>query len=126
MQSSLTGSINSGTMGAGHFVRLLQSKNAKSTVLEFDYQMGAQAKKHFDVEPTNAYYGDPVDHIKNKFTEKQFDWIFHDVFSTGNNPVHLLTRYNIKSLKHVLNDKGVLVLVRFAYRRCRSLPPRLM
>jgi spermidine synthase len=101
-------------MGAGHFVRLLQAKMAKSVVLEYDFQMGAQAKKHFNVEPTHVYNGDPMDHIKSKFVEKQFDWIIHDAFSTGNNPVHLLTRYNLKSMKRLLCDNGVMTIVRLS------------
>ena len=75
------------------------------------------ATKHFDL-PRNhtSVIGDAITVVggmqKSKETRNTYDYIIHDVFTGGAEPIDLFTREFIMGLKDLLKPDGIIAIVR--------------
>jgi spermidine synthase len=102
-------------LGIGTTPAALISHGINTTIVEIDPIVHEFAVKYFSLPPNhNAVIADAASYtseLANKTYEK-FDYIVHDVFTGGAEPVDLFTVEFISNLKTILNPGGVIAIVR--------------
>ena len=86
-----------------------------TTVVEIDPVVYEMAIKHFTL-PKNftPELRDAIEYVKDaQKSGLKFDYIVHDVFTGGVEPVDLFTQEFMRGLGDVLADDGVIAIVRF-------------
>lgn len=96
-------------LGSGHLVTSLAEEGIRTDAIEIDPLVVEAAEKFFNYQPTGeTIVGDARYQIKK--IKKKYDFIVHDCFTGGAEPVHLLSREMITELKSMLKPGGVLAI----------------
>lgn len=85
-----------------------------TTVVEIDPVVHEFAARHFDLKENNEpVIADAVAYTAGLVDEgRTFDYIVHDVFTGGAEPVDLFTREFLTGLSNLLKPTGVIAIVR--------------
>jgi hypothetical protein len=102
-------------LGIGTAPSALINHNINTTVLELDPAVHAYAVKYFNLPPAhNFYIGDAVGAVtasaNNPNHHGRYQYILHDVFTGGAEPVSLFTQDFLHSLSTLLSDDGVIAI----------------
>lgn len=108
-------------MGVGITPAALVAHGIDTTVVEIDPVVHEFASKYFSL-PSNhtAVIEDAVgytDRLASNPDEKRFDYIVHDVFTGGAEPIALFTLEFLQNLDALLKPNGVIAIVR---NHCRA------
>jgi len=96
-------------LGSGHLVNSLKRQEINTDAIEIDPVVAKAASKYFSFKPSGrVLVGDARYQIKR--LEKKYDFIIHDCFTGGSEPIHLLSIEMLKSLKSRLKENGILAL----------------
>lgn len=96
-------------LGSGHMVKVLDRLGVKTDSIEIDPEVARVAKRYFNFKSSGELIiGDARYEVSQ--LEKRYDFIIHDCFTGGSEPIHLLSREMLETLKTRLNDNGILVL----------------
>lgn len=114
-------------MGVGTTPSALVAHGIDTTVVEIDPIVYAFAKKHFHILENNP----PVLTDAGRYTKKladdsagkRFDYIVHDVFTGGAEPVDLFTLEFLQQLHKLLQPNGVIAIVSFFFSPVMNWPP---
>ncbi len=103
-------------LGGGHVAKDLKAKGLAVDTIEIDPAVADAAQRYFNFTPTGEFLvGDARYEIKN--LNKQYDFIIHDCFTGGSEPVHMLTVEMLGQLKQMLTSRGILALNYVGYTR---------
>ena len=94
-----------------------------TTIVEIDPVVMDYASKYFDLSPNhNGVVADAVRYMEGvaNSTEDRYDYIIHDVFTGGAEPVNLFTHEFMKNLQASLKPDGVIAIVRLLHYLSRS------
>ena len=102
-------------MGVGITPAALVAHGIDTTVVEIDPVVHEFASKYFSL-PANhtAVIEDAVsytDRLAENAEEKRFDYIVHDVFTGGAEPIPLFTLEFLQNLNTLLKPNGVIAIV---------------
>ncbi|KAF2279581.1 S-adenosyl-L-methionine-dependent methyltransferase [Westerdykella ornata] len=100
-------------LGAGTAPNALISHNITTTIVELDPVVHHFASKYFDLSPNHhAVLADAVQYVADESLARpsSYNYIIHDVFTGGAEPVHLFTREFLSGLKRLLKDDGVVAI----------------
>ncbi|QWF70188.1 fused MFS/spermidine synthase [Methylomonas paludis] len=96
-------------LGGGHVARDLKAKGLATDTIEIDPVVADAAVRYFNFQPTGDFMvGDARYEIKK--IHKHYDFIIHDCFTGGTEPVHMLTVEMLRDLSNMLSDDGILAL----------------
>ncbi|KPI42453.1 uncharacterized protein AB675_9619 [Cyphellophora attinorum] len=100
-------------LGVGTAPSALMAHGIRTTVLELDPAVHHFAVKYFSM-PTNHYFahGDAVGWVESRKNHRagEFDYIIHDVFTGGAEPVPLFTQEFLSGLHMLLRSDGVIAI----------------
>lgn len=108
-------------LGAGHLVNSYSRYGIVTDSVEIDPSVAEAASGYFSFRPTGkTILGDARYQIRK--LQKQYDFIIHDCFTGGAEPIHMLSLEMITELKTKLKPGGVLALnfVGFTVERDRK------
>lgn len=94
-----------------------------TTIVEIDPVVMDYASKYFDLSPKhNGVVADAVRYMEDvaNSTEDRYDYIIHDVFTGGAEPVNLFTHEFMTNLQASLKPEGVITIVRLLRYLCKS------
>lgn len=94
-----------------------------TTIVEIDPVVMEYASQYFDLSPNhNGVVADAVGYMRDvaNSTEDRYDYIIHDVFTGGAEPVNLFTLEFMKDLQASLKPDGVIAIVRLLRYLSRS------
>ncbi|SPQ26907.1 ce2e7864-7893-423b-a040-75ada4e8e314 [Thermothielavioides terrestris] len=116
-------------LGIGTTPAALVAHGIDTTVVELDPVVHKFASKYFQL-PSNhtAVIEDAVSYtarLAADETEARFDYIIHDVFTGGAEPIALFTLEFLQNLNTLLKPNGVVAIVQLR-RRLRPPPPRIV
>ncbi|CAI6340900.1 unnamed protein product [Periconia digitata] len=100
-------------LGIGTAPNALISHGINTTIVELDPVVHHYATKYFDLSPKHtAVIDDAVTYVdaKHKTHPGSFDYIVHDVFTGGAEPVALFTVEFLRGLSALLADDGVIAI----------------
>lgn len=96
-------------LGAGHLVEDLSRQGIRTDSIEIDPEVASAAQRHFNFKPSGELLvGDGRYHVRKR--NKKYDFIIHDCFTGGAEPIHLLSLEMLLQLKDLLKPEGILVL----------------
>lgn len=103
-------------LGIGTAPAALIAHGINTTVIELDPVVYDFAVKYFGL-PSNhtPIIGDAVHLVEDAMARNlstRYDYIIHDVFTGGAEPVELFTQEFLSGLKHLLKEDGVIAIVR--------------
>jgi spermidine synthase len=96
----------------------LISHGIDTTIVEIDPVVRQYALEYFSLpEDHTPVITDAVKYASEttKYTKKQFDYIVHDVFTGGAEPVDLFTKEFLGDLHNLLKPNGAIAIVRLPY-----------
>lgn len=109
-------------LGSGHMVTTFGEQGITTDSIEIDPSVVKAAKKYFNFQPTGkVIVGDARYQIKD--LDKKYDFIIHDCFTGGSEPIHLLSREMISELKAMLKPGGILALNFVGFNRDKDDRP---
>ncbi|PVH99152.1 hypothetical protein DM02DRAFT_615260 [Periconia macrospinosa] len=100
-------------LGIGTAPNALIAHGINTTIVELDPVVHHYATKYFDLSPKHtAVIDDAVAYVeaKHKTNPRSFDYIIHDVFTGGAEPVSLFTVEFLQGLSALLADDGVIAI----------------
>lgn len=100
-------------LGIGTAPNALIAHNINTTIVELDPVVHHYATKYFNLSPEHtAIIMDAAIYVewKARTTPESYDYIIHDVFTGGAEPVFLFTREFMQGLKALLRDDGVVAI----------------
>jgi hypothetical protein len=100
-------------LGIGTAPNALIAHNLNTTIVEIDPVVHHYATKYFDLSPNHtAVIMDAAIYVewKGRTTPESYNYIIHDVFTGGAEPVFLFTSQFMESLKTLLRDDGVVAI----------------
>lgn len=113
---SLTYTCSASGLGIGTTPAALVAHGVDTTVVEIDPVVHEFASKYFRL-PANhtAVIQDAVTYTSDlaNNTDTQFDYIVHDVFTGGAEPIALFTLEFLQNLNALLKPNGVIAIVRY-------------
>lgn len=96
-------------LGSGHLVSVYEQFGVRTDSIEIDPAVAYAADRYFSFQPTgDVIVGDARYQIKQ--LNKRYDFIIHDCFTGGAEPIHLLSLEMFQELKAKLKPGGVLAL----------------
>ena len=96
-------------LGAGHLVNTYAEFGIATDSMEIDPVVAELATRYFNFTPTgDVIVGDARYQINH--LDKTYDFIIHDCFTGGAEPIHLLSVEMFQKLKARLNPGGILAL----------------
>ncbi len=96
-------------LGAGHLVNLYNRSGIVTDSIEIDPAVARLAETHFSFEGSgDVWVGDARYQVRQ--LDRSYDFIIHDTFTGGSEPIHLLSVEMFEELKARLKPGGVLVL----------------
>lgn len=96
-------------LGSGHLVNTYAEFGVATDSMEIDPSVAYAAHEYFNFTPTgDVIVGDARYQIKQ--LDKQYDFIIHDCFTGGAEPIHLLSVEMFQELRALLKPGGVLAL----------------
>ncbi len=96
-------------LGAGHLVNLYNRLGIVTDSIEIDPAVARAASEYFSFEGSGEVWVADARYQIRKI-ERQYDFIIHDTFTGGSEPIHLLSREMFIELKAQLKPGGVMVL----------------
>lgn len=110
----LTGSKRG--LGIGTTPLALMAHGINTTVIELDPVVYQFATKYFGFPPShNVMIQDAIEFVENSKAidedRRTYDYIIHDVFTGGAEPVELFTQEFLQGLSDILNADGVVAIV---------------
>ncbi|KAF2714445.1 hypothetical protein K504DRAFT_456670 [Pleomassaria siparia CBS 279.74] len=100
-------------LGIGTAPNALISHGINTTIVELDPVVHHYATKYFNLSPRHTAVIDDATtyvHDKSKTNPKSFNYIIHDVFTGGAEPVYLFTEEFFQGLSALLTDNGVVAI----------------
>ncbi|KAF2867405.1 S-adenosyl-L-methionine-dependent methyltransferase [Massariosphaeria phaeospora] len=100
-------------LGIGTAPNAMIGYGINTTIVELDPVVHHYATKYFDLSSNhNAVIDDAVQyvHTKSKTNPGSFNYIIHDVFTGGAEPVYLFTQEFIRGLSDLLTDDGAVAI----------------
>jgi spermidine synthase len=108
-------------LGSGHLVNEFSRLGVKTDAIEIDPAVAYVADKFFSYKPTgDLKVGDARYQIKS--LDKQYDFIVHDCFTGGSEPIHLLSQEMLQELKSLLKPGGILAVNFVGFTQGDPLP----
>ena len=111
-------------LGVGTAPSALMAHGVNTTIIELDPVVYSFAMKYFGLPMNhNVVIGDAVGIIENNVAAHQsavYDYIIHDVFTGGAEPVELFTFEFLNGLKQLLKSDGVIAIVSARPLPCSS------
>lgn len=96
-------------LGGGHIAQSLKAQGLETDTIEIDPVVAEASLKYFNFKPTGAFIvGDARYEVKK--LKQNYDFIVHDCFTGGAEPIHLLTTEMLTDLRGLLMDRGILAL----------------
>ncbi len=96
-------------LGSGHLINTFSNYEIKTDSIEIDPAVAEAAKKYFNFNPTGrVIIGDARYQVKK--LDKKYNFIVHDCFTGGAEPIHMLSLEMIRELKSHLAPGGILAL----------------
>ena len=96
-------------LGSGHLINTFSNFDIKTDSIEIDPAVVEAAEKYFNFNPTGqVIVGDARYQVKK--LEKKYNFIVHDCFTGGAEPIHMLSLEMIRELKANLASGGILAL----------------
>ena len=104
-------------MGIGTAPAALTAHGVNTTTIEIDPVVHDFATKYFDLPQNHtSVIGDATKVVNDmqaaKRTRNAYDYIIHDVFTGGAEPIDLFTREFIMGLSDLLRPDGIIAIVR--------------
>ena len=96
-------------LGGGHIARDFKSKGLITDTIEIDPAVAEASLNYFQFKPTGDFIVGDARYEIHKL-KKHYDFIIHDCFTGGSEPIHMLTVEMLSELRGLLSDQGVLVL----------------
>ncbi|KAF2114146.1 S-adenosyl-L-methionine-dependent methyltransferase [Lophiotrema nucula] len=100
-------------LGIGTAPNALISQRINTTIVELDPVVHYYASKYFNLSPNHtAVIDDAVSYVHTTSRSKpnSFNYIIHDVFTGGAEPVYLFTQEFFTGLYNLLTDDGVVAI----------------
>jgi hypothetical protein len=100
-------------LGIGTAPSAMIHHGIKTTILELDPVVHEFAVRYFNMHHNHSYaIGDAVDWVQRRKVQRagQFDYIIHDVFTGGAEPVPLFTTEFLSGLHMLLKEDGVVAI----------------
>lgn len=100
-------------LGVGTAPSALMAHGINTTIIELDPVVYRFAIQHFNLPKNHrAYIGNAVNVIeaKKEIQQGHYDYIIHDVFTGGAEPVDLFTHEFLSGLHQMLKDDGVIAI----------------
>jgi len=101
-------------LGVGTSPSALIAHGVHTTTIEIDPVVHKYATQYFNL-PTNhtSIIGDAVIEVKTlqKTAKSRYDYIIHDVFTGGSEPLELFTEDFLLGLKNLLRSDGTIAIV---------------
>jgi spermidine synthase len=100
-------------LGIGTAPNALIAHGINTTIVELDPVVHHYATKYFDLSPDHtAVIDDAVSYVARQAPRNpgSFDYIMHDVFTGGAEPVYLFTLEFMQGLRDLLTDDGVVAI----------------
>ncbi|KAI7342365.1 spermine/spermidine synthase, partial [Hortaea werneckii] len=99
-------------LGIGTAPRSLMAHGINTTTLELDPKVSEYATKYFALPPGHTVITDAVSWVSQSSKEqsKKYDYILHDVFTGGVEPLSLFTNSFLSDLRNLLTPNGVVGL----------------
>ena len=110
-----TSNISPSGLGIGTAPNALIAHGINTTIVELDPVVHYFATKYFNLSSDHiAAIDDAVFYVDEKARSHpgSYDYIIHDVFTGGAEPVMLFTLEFLEGLKSLLTDNGVVAIVR--------------
>ena len=103
-------------LGIGTTPAALIAHGINTTILEIDPVVYDYAVQYFDLQSNHtAIIGDAIDYVegrqRNPLSPEKFDFIIHDVFTGGAEPIQLFTSEFLTGLKRRLKKDGIIAIV---------------
>jgi spermidine synthase len=104
-------------LGIGTAPSALVAHGVHTTTVEIDPVVVEFAYKYFNLPQNHtSIIGDAVEVVGDMQTplpnRKTYDYIIHDVFTGGAEPIDLFTREFLVDLRELLSPEGVIAIVR--------------
>jgi spermidine synthase len=96
-------------LGSGHLVNRFNDYGIVTDAIEIDPAVIEAANNHFSFKPTGRVIAGDARYQIRKL-DRKYDFIIHDCFTGGAEPVHMLSLDTILELKSKLNSDGILAL----------------
>ncbi|MCC5842350.1 MAG: fused MFS/spermidine synthase [Opitutales bacterium] len=96
-------------LGAGHLVNLYNRSGIVTDSIEIDPAVAHAANHYFSFEGSGEVWVADARYQIRKI-DRQYDFIIHDTFTGGSEPIHLMSREMFIQLKARLKPGGVMVL----------------
>lgn len=116
-------------LGIGTASKSLISHGVNTTIVELDPAVHRYAEKYFDLPRNNTtVIADAVQWTQKAATgarEQKFDYIIHDVFTGGAEPLPLFTYDFLKTLRSLMTTDGV-IAINYAGERELPLTKRVL
>ncbi|KAL9027828.1 MAG: hypothetical protein Q9196_003710 [Gyalolechia fulgens] len=108
-------------LGIGTTPSALVAHGVDTTIVEIDPVVHAFASQYFNL-PANhtSIIDDAVAFVERSRREKQYDYIIHDVFTGGAEPIDLFTVEFLHGLKDMLKPEGIIAINYAGDLRLRS------
>ena len=109
--------LNIRGLGIGTAPAALIAHGIHTTTIEIDPVVHDFASEYFDLPQNHtSFIGDAIkvvgDMQKTKEMRNTYDYIIHDVFTGGAEPISLFTREFIMGLSDLLRPDGIIAIVR--------------
>lgn len=106
--------VLSSGLGIGTTPTALAAHGVRTTVVEIDPAVDILARRHFDLpDQVESVIEDAADFVESAVGRgHKYDYIVHDVFTGGAEPVELFTTEFFYRLRSLLEEEGVIAIVR--------------
>jgi spermidine synthase len=103
-------------LGIGTTPAALMEHGIKTTIVEIDPVVYEYASKYFALpQGHTVVIADAVPYVSElSRSEEKFDYVVHDVFTGGAEPVDLFTLEFIQGLHSILKPNGVIAIVSYS------------
>lgn len=100
-------------LGVGTSPSALIAHGIQTTTIEIDPVVRDFATKYFNLKNHTSIIGDAITTVKDMQTSpiKTYDYIIHDVFTGGAEPLELFTDVFLKHLSNLLSHDGTIAIV---------------
>jgi spermidine synthase len=103
-------------LGGGHVATYLKSRGIVTDTIEIDPAVAEAAVGHFGFEATGRFLVGDARYVVRKLPER-YDFIIHDCFTGGSEPIHLLSVEFLAQLRERLTERGLLALNMVGFAR---------